>query len=56
MTINLKALVDPSQESGVPGGAELLEFSEAVIGQGRERLDAARGALALTLSPAAVSR
>ena len=55
MTINLRALVDPTQQSGVPGGAELLEFSEAVIGPDRERLDAARDVLALTLSPAAVS-
>ena len=55
MTINLRALVDPTQDSGVPGGAALLEFSEAVIGPDRERLDAARGVLALTLSPAAVS-
>ena len=55
MTINLRALVDPTQESGVPGGAALLEFSEAVIGPDRGRLDAARDVLALTLSPAAVS-
>ena len=55
MTINLRALVDPTQESGVPGGAALLEFSEAVVGPDRERLDEARDVLALTLSPAAVS-
>ena len=55
MIINLRALVDPSQESGVPGGAELLEFSEAVIGTDRSRLDTARDALADALSPATVS-
>jgi len=55
MTINLRSLVDPSQDSGVPGGAELLEFSEAVIGPDLARLDAARDALARTLSPATVS-
>ncbi|MAI11759.1 MAG: hypothetical protein CBD27_07025 [Rhodospirillaceae bacterium TMED167] len=48
-------LVDPSQDSGVPGGAELLEFSEAIIGPDRARLDAARDALKHALSPATVS-
>jgi hypothetical protein len=53
--VNLEALVRPQLESGVPGGAELLEFAEAVIGPDRARLDAARAALAGALSPATVT-
>ncbi len=55
MNINLMALVDPTQDTGVPGGAELLEFSEAVISNDRARLDKARDAVAKTMSPATVS-
>ena len=55
MNINLKALVDPTQDTGVPGGAELLEFSDAVIGNDRARLDKAREAVAQAISPATVT-
>jgi hypothetical protein len=53
--VNLKALVDPDIDSGVPGGTALLEFAAAVIGPDRSRLDAARAALAAELGPAAVT-
>ena len=45
----------PEVESGVPGGAELLEFAEALIGTDRNRLDDARAALAARLMPASVT-
>lgn len=53
--MNLEALVRPELESGVPGGAELLDFAAAVIGRDRGRLDATRSALAAALSPATVT-
>jgi hypothetical protein len=53
--VNLEALVRPELESGVPGGAELLEFAAAVIGPSRARLDAARAALAARLSAQTVT-
>ena len=55
MNINLLALIDPTQNTGVPGGAELLEFSDAVIGPDRDRLDKARDSLANVLSPESVT-
>ena len=55
MEINLQALVSPELETGVPGGDLLLTFSEAVIGNDREKLDDTRTALAENLGPAAVS-
>ena len=39
----------------MPGGAELLEFAEAVIGSDRARLDQARDTLAERLGHAAVT-
>ena len=45
----------PELDVGIPGGAELLEFAEAIIGVDRPRLDAAREALATRLSPATVT-
>ncbi len=42
MNINLDALVDPSQDIGVPGGAELLDFAETAIGSDREAPGARR--------------
>lgn len=53
--MNLEALVRPELDSGVPGGPELLEFAEAVIGPDAGRLDRARTALAQRLSPATVT-
>ena len=41
-------------EIGVPGGALLLAFADAIIGTDRAALDAARSALAEGLGPAAV--
>ncbi len=55
LDINLEALVRPELDSGVPGGPELLEFAEAVIGPDRARLDAARNTLAEKLSRATVT-
>lgn len=53
--MNLESLVRPELESGVPGGARLLEFAAAVIRTDRARLDAARAALATSQSPATVT-
>lgn len=39
----------------MPGGAELLEFAEALIGSDRRRLGAGRETLARRLSPATVT-
>lgn len=54
MNINLGALVDPAQDIGVPGGAELLAFAEAAIGSDRKTLDGARAAVAEVIGPQAV--
>ena len=54
MNINLEALVDPAQDIGVPGGAELLTFAEAAIGSDRKALDRARAAVARIIGPRAV--
>jgi hypothetical protein len=48
-------LARPDLEIGVPGGSELLEFAEAVIGADCVRLDAARNELAARLSDATVT-
>jgi hypothetical protein len=48
-------LIHPDQESGVPAGAELLEFAEAIITPDQSRLNAAREALAASLVPATVT-
>ena len=53
--INLKALMDPTLELGIPGGNELLRFCDALLGQDRAVLDDARTVLEQTLGPAAVS-
>ena len=55
MNINLEALVDPAQDIGVPGGAELLAFAEAVIGLDRQALDRARADVAGAIGAQAVS-
>ena len=55
LKINLEALIKPTLEIGVPGGKEILNFSEALIGPDRSILDKARLELADILSPAAVS-
>lgn len=44
----------PDLDTGVPGGAELLIFSEALIGADRIALDAARTALENVLGAAAI--
>ena len=50
----MAALLDPDQESGVPGGKEILAFADAVIGPDRAALDRARQNLASSVGPAAV--
>ncbi len=45
----------PELDTGVPGGALLMAFADAVIGSDRAALDDARAALAAGLGPAAVS-
>lgn len=55
MNINLNALIDPSLDIGVPGGAELLAFSAALIGTDRRVLDEVRKAVAAKIGPAAVA-
>jgi hypothetical protein len=47
--------VRPELDIGLPGGRELLEFAEALIGIDRPRLDAARESLATRLSRATVT-
>lgn len=42
-------------DSGIPGGSELLEFAEALIGRERHRLDTARKTLQERLDPATVT-
>ena len=46
--------MQPDLDSGVPGGAELLIFSEALVGADRPTLDAARTALENVLGAAAI--
>lgn len=53
--VDLKAVVDRTRDIGYPGGAELLAFSDAVIGPDLAELDKARTALAEALGPAAVT-
>jgi hypothetical protein len=55
LNINLDPIVGRGRDTGVPGGALLLDFAEALIGTDRAVLDKARDALAAGLSPAAVS-
>ena len=55
MDINLKALIQPDLDVGVPGGARLLAFADAIIGSDRAALDQARTALAAELGPDSVS-
>jgi hypothetical protein len=47
--------VRPELDTGVPGGALLMAFADAVIGADRAALDGARAALAAALGPAAVA-
>tara|TARA_B110000263_G_C15096255_1_gene413127 strand:+ start:380 stop:751 length:372 start_codon:yes stop_codon:yes gene_type:complete len=55
LKINLEALIKPTLEIGVPGGKEILNFAEALIGTNRSTLDQTRLDLANALGPAAVS-
>ena len=55
LKINLEALITPTIEIGVPGGKEILDFAEALIGTDRSKLDKTRINLADTIGPAAVS-
>ena len=55
LKINLEALITPTIEIGVPGGKEILNFAEALIGTDRSKLDKTRINLADTIGPAAVS-
>ena len=45
MNVNLEALKKPGIDIGVPGGAELLAFSEALISVNKDELDQARTSL-----------
>ena len=47
-------MIDPKQDSGVPGGKEILAFADAVVGPDRAALDQARLDVAKALGPAAV--
>lgn len=47
-------MIDPKQDSGVPGGKELLAYADAVIGPDRAALDQARLDVAKALGPVAV--
>ena len=50
----MEALLDPEQDSGVPGGREILAFADAVIGPDRAAIGPARLDLANSVGPAAV--
>ena len=50
----MAALLDPEQDSGVPGGGEILAFADAVIGSDRAALDQARQNLADSVGSLAV--
>ena len=54
LDVNLDALIEPDLDIGVPGGSELLRFSEALVGTDRLVLDAAREALENVLGAAAI--
>jgi hypothetical protein len=54
-TVNLEALAKPEQDIGVPGGAALLAFSNAVLGSDRAELDKARDALVAELGSAGLT-
>ena len=53
-TLNVAALVRPSEDVGLDGGDALLAFAGAVVGTDPEELVRARKALAEQLSPAAL--
>ena len=53
--VDLKAIVDRQRDIRLPGGDELLKFSDAVLGTDVAELDKARTALSDSLGPAAVS-
>jgi len=51
---NLMAVADPGITSGIPAGAELLAFADAVSGADSPALSRARAALLTALGPAAL--
>ncbi len=55
MDVNPESLVRPELETGVPGGRELLVFSDTVFGSDLGALNRARERLADVLGPAAVT-
>ena len=52
---NLRGLVEPGVEIGVDGGASLVNFADAVLGDDLDKLNQARAAVTDQLSPAAVA-
>ena len=52
---DIRAIGKTGFDSGVPHGALLVEFSEAVMGRDPARLERARAALAAAAGPAAVA-
>ncbi len=52
--MNLKAVLDPSLESGIPHGEALLAFADAVLGEEDEVLDSARKRVLKELGPEAL--
>ena len=55
MEVNLDALINPGVEIGVPGGTELIAFSNALISANKSSLDEARDDLENTLGSASIS-
>jgi hypothetical protein len=53
-TVNLHAIRDAAHDSGIPHGAELLEFAEAVVAGEDDRMDQARDALVDAMGAAAM--
>lgn len=53
--VDLRALIDRELDIGFPGGNELLDFSDALLGSKKSELDTARLALSEFLGPEAIS-
>jgi hypothetical protein len=54
ISVNLEAVTNPKLDSGIPHGAELLAFADAVTGVDHAEIIAARTALRDCMGPAAL--
>lgn len=53
-TVDLHAIGDAARDSGIPHGAQLLEFAEAVVAGETDQMDHARNALVNAIGAAAM--